>query len=267
MDRGTPREPASGGSGPPAPPARRFDEEEFGLILRKAAELQERGPEAGVRQRGLTLEEIRQIASEAGIDPRFIDQAVAALPAEWRRDQHVLLGAPYGWHFHRTVEGSIRPESLGRLLDAMRSVTRQKGDVTEVFGVMEWNYDDQLGPILVRVAPADTETRIEVSAQRGAEVGLWYGVMVPMGAITGGAALASALGVSGAEAIPLIVASGGASWLGVRALWSHLSARWERKLRTLVDRVGEAAQDSAEPSGPGEDAPGRLAAPGSDEGP
>ena len=237
-----PRRPTPTGSAAASP--RRFDEEEFGLILRRAAELQERGPEAVARHRGVTLEEMRQIAAEVGIDPVFVDRAVAQLPERWEEDRNVLVGAPYGWHLRRVVDGRVPEAELGRLLDAMRGVMKQKGEVAEVFGALEWSYDDELGPVLVRIVPGD-ETRVEVSARRGGEAGLLYGVGVTAGTLAGGAALAEAVGLQGAELAAAFVATGLGSWLSVRAVWHHLSARWERRLRALADRVAGAAEEAA----------------------
>lgn len=243
-DRGpSPHRPTPAGSASPSP--RRFDEEEFGLILRRAAELQERGPEAVARHRGVTLEEMRQIAAEVGIDPVFVDRAVAQLPERWEEDRNVLVGAPYGWHLRRVVDGRVPEAELGRLLDAMRAVMKQKGEVAEVFGALEWSHDDELGPVLVRISPADGETHVEVSARRGGEAGLLYGVGVTAGTLAGGAALAEAVGLHGAGLAAAFVATGLGSWMSVRAVWHHLSARWERKLRALADRVAGAAEEAA----------------------
>jgi hypothetical protein len=68
--------------------SRRFDEREFSLILRKAAELQESDGNRPARA-GLTLREIEAIAAEAGIDARNVRGAVLALrdgaSNPWRR--------------------------------------------------------------------------------------------------------------------------------------------------------------------------------------
>ncbi len=61
---------------------RRYSENEFALILRKAFELQERQPGAGLTDPadGLTLEDIKAVAGEVGLDPALVDRAVADLP-------------------------------------------------------------------------------------------------------------------------------------------------------------------------------------------
>ena len=77
---------------------RRYSEEEFALILRKASEIQE-SPKGGGRKGGgpgLTIEEIRSIASEAGIDPHAVSRAAARLGTlEWE-EKSGLAGARFG---------------------------------------------------------------------------------------------------------------------------------------------------------------------------
>ena len=61
---------------------RRYSDEEFALILRNASALQERRSEGGavVTSEGLTLEEIRSIAADVGLDPEAVTTAAALLP-------------------------------------------------------------------------------------------------------------------------------------------------------------------------------------------
>jgi len=75
-------DPRGGTPNKPARPGRRFGDEEVGAILERAADLQ--GRSVAVTDgaaRGLTLADLRQIAEEAGIDPRFVDLASADLAA------------------------------------------------------------------------------------------------------------------------------------------------------------------------------------------
>ena len=58
---------------PDNPDERLFDEEDVAEILQRASEKQS---SRKIRQSGLTLEELKQIAVEAGIDPRYVTDAV-----------------------------------------------------------------------------------------------------------------------------------------------------------------------------------------------
>ena len=57
---------------------RRYSDEEFALILRRASEISEVGDARPGG--GLSLSEIQQIAGEAGIDPTAVARAAAGLP-------------------------------------------------------------------------------------------------------------------------------------------------------------------------------------------
>ena len=72
---------------------RNLSDQEVALILRKATELQEQTGDRAPAD-GLSLATVRDIASEIGVEPRFIDQAVAALSAEVRSPASGLLGPP-----------------------------------------------------------------------------------------------------------------------------------------------------------------------------
>lgn len=232
---------------------RRFSEQEFALILRRAQDLQEGAPDvarAG-RSAGLTLPEIRQIAAEVGIDARFIEMAATTLPAA-PQPSHVLTGAPWQWEIHRVVSGQPTEDQKGRVLDAIRTVIKQKGDIETVYGRFEWTYDDELGPVQVRVVPDQGATRVEVSAQRGGEAGMVFGLPVGLGGVIGGAALAATLGVGGPAALPLMALSGVGIWAGARVFWRGHSERWRKKLELLSERVTAAVEDR--PPGTGEGA-------------
>jgi hypothetical protein len=223
---------------------RRFSDQEFALILRRAQEMQEAGGDAGgtAARGGMSLDEIRQIAGEVGIEPRFVELAVDALPRVPPRGA-ALAGAPWEWEATRVVAGELVEGEKGRVLDAIRSVVKDKGDLETAYGRVEWSHNDELGPVLVRVVPDEGETRVEVTARRAGEVGLWYGVSVPVGTIVLGGALTTALGLdSPAAIVPMMTALALGLGAGVRVLWRGQAARWERKVSLLADRVADAVR-------------------------
>lgn len=226
--------------------ARRFADDEVRRILHNAAELQESSPSAHADSgRGLTLSELRQIAEEAGIDPRFVDIAAnsEALPANEAEAR--WAGAPMNWHLTQSVDVSLEDADFERVLLAIRSVMREQGDLAEVFGRMEWSYNDGVGPVIVGVSSRDGTTEIDVTASRSGEAGLYYGLMVPFGGIFGGAVLSSLLGMKGVAALPLILASGAVCFVGIRLFWKARSKWWSKRLRSLVERVASTVHEAA----------------------
>lgn len=57
---------------------RRYSESEFALIIHRALELQE-GPVASGSGEGLSLEEIKGVARELGLDPMVVERATRRL--------------------------------------------------------------------------------------------------------------------------------------------------------------------------------------------
>ena len=226
-------------------PARRFGDREIARILQTAVELQERAHAVAHDDgRGLTLDELRQIAEEAGIDPRFVDLAVSDADAPIERRGHALAGGPYSWRFHAEVSGDLDDDDRGRILQAVRSVMGGKGDFADVYGRMEWSLDEGLGPTIVGISSRDGRVEIDVTAMKAGEVGLLFGMAVPFGGMVGGAAVASLLGVSGA---PLIAAMAVVSYGASRIAWRLRGEWWERRLRRLVERISSIAQGATEP--------------------
>jgi len=61
---------------------RRYSDREMALILKRAATLQEQGPDAVAQEQSHTLTELERVAIEVGIDPRYVAEAAAAVDAE-----------------------------------------------------------------------------------------------------------------------------------------------------------------------------------------
>ena len=135
--------------------ARRFGDEEIQRILARAAEMQERGQSRGGGSGGaggLTLEDLRQVAAEAGIDPKYVDlAAVEPPPTRTSGTEAAWAGGPVSWSGAALVEGEVPEEDRDRLVQAIRRVTGRQGKIEDVYGRMEWSHDDGLGPIIVGV--------------------------------------------------------------------------------------------------------------------
>jgi len=228
------------------PPGRRFGDDDIERILRTAVDLQERSDViADDSSRGLTLEELRQVAEEAGIDSRFVDLAASDLDAPSESSESGLAGGAYSWHFRASVDGEIRDTDRDRILHAIRSVMGQKGELAEVFGRMEWSHDDGSGPVIVGISSRDGKTEIDVSAVKSTEAGMVHGLGIPFGGAFGGAAVAGLLGMSGPAALPAVAAMGALSYGAARLGWRLRSQWWERRLRRVVERVSSIVQDVA----------------------
>lgn len=233
---------------PVGPASRRFSDDEVARILRTAAELQERSAVATRAGGGgaLSLEDLRQVAAEVGIEPRFVEMAADRLHHPVEGEESPLAGAPYAWTLHRTVPGEVREEDRDWIVRAIRGVLGQKGEVEDVYGRMEWSFDDGLGPIMVGLSSRDGVTEIDVSARRGGEVGMIHGLGVPFGGLAGGGLIGGLLlGMSGPMILLPMAAMSVVSYGGARWLWKRTGPRWEAKLERLADTVAAAAAEVA----------------------
>ncbi len=246
----------AGSAGVPAPrrpaaPARQFTDEEVARILRSASELQERSASgsggSGVGGgRGLTLEDLRQVAAEVGIDPRYVELAADRVHGPAEREHSPLIGTAYSWAIHRTVPGEVPEEDRDRIVRAIRGVIGQKGEIEDVYGRMEWSYDDGLGPIMVGVASRDGTTEIDVTGRRGGEAGLVFGMGVPMGGMALGGLLGGGLlGLEKPGVLLTMLVMAVVVYGGLRFVWRFVEAFWEDRLQRLTDAVEAAAAEVA----------------------
>lgn len=212
----------------------RYDERQFALILRRAAELQERDTTHPIGA-GLTRREIEGIAAEAGIDAKYVAQAMLRVAdgraASWR---HAVV-PPSRLHVQRVLEGGIGPEALTRIIDEMQTVMGGPGSAREVMGGLEWSAKDNLGPLHLIVRPTGGKTRVQLATDRSGTA-VVMGILIPAAAMFGAAVLASATPVPALAAIPI---SAGAGLLTARVLWGRVVRKWQTRMDQLLDRIGE----------------------------
>ena len=138
---------------------RRYSEDEFALILRKASEIQlsDGGPPGGGTTGGLTLDEIRSIATEAGIDPEAVTRAASIMGAlEWDENASLvsaIFGGPSKFHLDCEIPGRLPPEEMGRILEHIRRAAEHQGEASEVLGGVEWKTVGDLSAINVNISP------------------------------------------------------------------------------------------------------------------
>ncbi|NIN71902.1 MAG: hypothetical protein GTO46_08230 [Gemmatimonadetes bacterium] len=115
----------------PAERRRRYGEEEVGLILKRAAELQRQEPAGSGEGGGLTLAELEEIAAEAGIDPRHLQRAAQevdslAVPLHGEGADR-LIGAPLVLKFERSLPGELPEDRFESLLPNIQDAVEGYG--------------------------------------------------------------------------------------------------------------------------------------------
>lgn len=228
---------------------RRYSEEEFARILRKATELQARRlpapsgggageaesatPEAG---KGLSLPEIQAIAREVGIPPELVEEA-ARLSA--RATPAARQGTKQRFLLRRSVPGVLPAEAQIRVIQAIRDATVQQGDVETLPTGVEWSSANaELRQIQVSVHSVEGNTEIRVAVDRSAE-GILTHLFPTVGGWISGMATGAVL-EPGFLVGAGIVLGGLGLGLGVaRGIWSRNSRTSEGQAREILDRVSE----------------------------
>ena len=225
---------------------RRYTDQEFALVLRKATELRTDFPVARREGVGLTLGEMQQIAAEAGIDPDLVARAAALLPAHRPSVAAWIFGGPDKYRMVRSVPGTIPAEELARFVETIRDVLQQQGEATQVLGGLEWKTTTDPTRVSVNVNPRPEETRLEVSVDRAGSGLLSYlGPLAAFAVAT--AALAVGLGVESAAGILTAILSGlGAAFFAGRTIFSAGTRKWNETVPTLMDALAGTAEKVAQ---------------------
>jgi hypothetical protein len=233
-------------SGPPET-VRHFTDREVGLILKAAAELQQRAPEGG-GSRGLSLPELEQIAAEAGIDPAHIRRAVAELDAQaGSGERNRFVGESTDAVFERTVDGEVSQAGMADVVDTIRRVTGNFGQVSTVGRALAWSVRRNTSFLSVTVTPRDGRTTIRIHEQLGELALSWFLGLFGVGGVLGGA-VATTVALNDLLA-PLAVAVGGAvlggGYLAARLAYKAGFEGRRERLRQLTDAVAATVAERA----------------------
>lgn len=231
-------------SAPIRPGGRRFDDDEVSRILERAAEMQHRAPLAPRETSGMTLAELEQVASEAGIDPQHVRDAAAALERDVPAlsGGRALLGAPIRLELERVVEGEIAPGAYEAFAETIRHTISSPGYVSTLGKSFEWNSANPQRVLRVTITPRAGRTLIRIEERFGNLVGGLFGGIVG-GA--GGGGGGTALGVIGGafHHIGLALVAAGAALVGsfllARTIFRGVVRQRARQLGQLLDALVE----------------------------
>lgn len=229
------------------PGSRRYTEKEVGLILRRATEMQAVEPTA-LDPAGLTLGELEEIATEAGIDPVLLRRAAHELHVlEPTTLGARLAGAPMSIQIERIIEGELPRARLEELVPVIQAATAGQGTASAVGRTLTWNSRTESSTsarqVLVSARDGQTVIRIDESFG-GLAAGLFGGLIGGVGGGVGfglGGALSATLGLgAGLVALPLTTIAG--AYFLARSIFSGQVRRRESAAYVLVDRLAEQVE-------------------------
>lgn len=229
---------------------RNLSDQEVALILRKATELQEQTGDRAPAD-GLSLAAVRDIASEIGVEPRFIDQAVAALATQSRSPASGILGPPVNSSTRFTYPQSLSEQQLREVIEAIRTASGLQGKVDEALGAIEWRHEG-LNTIGVTVTPVGDETSVALVSGLREAASLSYVPPTMLGIMAAGIAVDSLQ--PGVGTMLAMLAGGAVGGFGVgRTIWTLIHRSFDRKLqkvRTEIERVLDRQRTEAKAVGP-----------------
>jgi hypothetical protein len=214
-----------------------YSDEEFALILRKAAELGRNAESPATATGGLTLTEMKSAAAQAGLDPVLVERAarmhrdtITASPIER------LAGGPLR-HSHETrFHVTLDEAGASRLLSAVRIAVGVAGarDVGHSSAMgMTWHDGAELESLGVTARPEGGGTDVSITVDRRATLALV--------AVVSTIATFFALLFAGSALYPESHALGvGGAIVGVGGILAAARGYWASSTKRVRERIGQA---------------------------
>ena len=219
-----------------------YTDEEFALILRKAAELASRAEQPGFSSNGLTLSEMTSAAAQVGLDPALVERAARLLVTQASASPvERLIGGPFRHEHDARFPITLDEESAARLLSAVRiSATHfhsSNAGHSSSLG-MTWDASGE-GDVLSVVARPDAYgTSVSVAIDR-------RGTFVLTGVISSLAVLSAFLVGMGLHYVsPLLgvgatIAGVGGTLAAARGFWASSTRKARERIGVFMDAIGQ----------------------------
>ena len=210
-----------------------YDENEVGAILKKAAENSHRDrPGSTV---GLSIDELQQLASDAGIDPDEVVKAVAELEKQSdKKKDESFWGGPFSFSREIEIDGEITTTEWEAMLVAIRDFFQGPGRVSTRAKVFEWTTPMfAANDAQVTARKANGKTYISVF-WNGRLNSIPFYIPVPLVAILSLLIGEGALEMSAVPGITFVLAMSSLAFLGGRWALSRFSNKRKQKLDRLM---------------------------------
>ncbi|MDH3734585.1 MAG: hypothetical protein OEU54_13735 [Gemmatimonadota bacterium] len=217
---------------------RRFDEREVAEILRIATEPRDARALSRVGSgEGLTLEEVKDVAVEAGIDPARIEEAANRLtrPAPTSK-LDAFVGSPTNVRYEAEYEVELDETGRAAAVRLIRATLDRQGVVGGVGDDVEWMDQDGFGGRNVTLTRTARGTRVTIAARFHEAGGGAAGVTGVTGTV---GAVGTALVVAGSGPIGWLLApvTLAAMYAVPRLTIGSVVRRETRRLADLADRL------------------------------
>jgi hypothetical protein len=212
---------------------RLYSDEEAQAIIQGAVRLQRAAQHRSgdALTGGVSLAHLKELASEAGIDPDHVARAAALLGAQEADGAWHFWGGPASYTLERVLEGEIPPDCWGDLAAELVASLPGKVTLQQVGDLLQAS--DQYSRVLVRSA-ANRTRLLARSRFTDAVVGV-HATLLSLAIIP--ALLLAKGGIPGVSGPLAALAVFGAAFLGGRAIVAHLFRKSRAELRGVLDRL------------------------------
>lgn len=221
----------------------RYSDEDLALILHKATELARRSEVRADPSAGLSLEEIKAIGAEVGIDPALIERAARLVP---RRSSKTLferiIGGPWRHRVDLQFPTALTQDGATHLLSAVRAATDKQGQGQADAAGMSWHSEPAASRVSV-TAHADHEgTNVHVVVDRSTAF-IPVAVMGLMAMIFW--AFVMARDVESLVDLFLYLSPAAGGLAIARALWASSTRAIEERTTALLNAVRRSMAESS----------------------
>ena len=213
---------------------RRYSDRDVALILKRAVELEDQRPQPESRL-GVTLQDLREIAEGAGIDPSMVDAAAAELDRRGSPSSRAHAVETGVVREIRAVPRHLEAAELRELLWAIDRALPEQGAVSEAAGQLRWTSSGPLRSTQISVEPTDGETVVRVEESLVGAKGPLIGMPSSFGAVIG--LLIGAEGGGPATALMGGLLLGIAGFFVGGGIWQLVLDHHVQRVRRLMDRL------------------------------
>lgn len=225
-----------------------YTDEEFALILHKAAELANQVESPAVSSTGLTLAEMKAAATQAGFDPALVERAARMLAASVPTSPlERLTGGPLRHKQEIRLPVKLDEERAAQLLSAIRITASLAGhrDVGHSSAMgMTWHDGGDLESLSITARPDGDDTAVTVGLDRRGTLGVLTfgsGVASFFAILFGAFALypeAPALGIGGT------IAGVGGVLAVARTYWASSTRKVRERIKVVMDAIEQTLGQS-----------------------
>jgi len=226
---------------------KKYSDREVSLILQRALEPQAGMAELESHEEGLSLEQLKEIAAEVGINPERIELAASSLVEPSPASVNPYAGISTTVQYLATVPGrDITDIPIHDVTSVIRTSLGRQGILSHTAGSFEWKARDASGGRYVSITPSTDGMRLSVLGNYR------DGLFMALGGLGGAIFVGAAAAISSVGFAPAGILLGAAAFAVIppRFLYRWWRKREDASMATLHTRLVSLLNAPAEEPSP-----------------